>query len=88
MSKFVNLEKIIFMRLKTWVTTLLALAVFSAGLTAAPAGGPRSWQQAMRLYEDGLYEQARILFEAMPDGPLLKEQSKDSSSPVLASRTR
>ena len=70
MSKFVNLEKIIFMRLKTWVTTLIALAVFSAGLSAAPDGSTRSWRQAMRLYDNGLYEQARILFEAMPDGPL------------------
>ena len=97
MSKFVNLEKIIFMRLKTWVTTLLALAVFSAGLTAAPAGGPRSWQQAMRLYEDGLYEQARILFEAMPDGPLtdayevlcaLKMQTEGCSEQLAAYQLR
>ena len=48
MSKFVNLEKIIFMRPKTWVTTLLALAVFSAGLTAAPAGGPVARARAGR----------------------------------------
>lgn len=70
MSKFVNLEKNISMRLKTWVTTLLALTVFTAGLAAAPAAGTRAWRQAVRLYENGLYEQARIRFEAMPDGPL------------------
>ena len=95
MSKFVNLEKNISMRLKTWLTTLLALAVFAAGLAAAPAAGTRSWRQAMRLYENGLYEQARILFAAMPDGPLtdayevlcaLKMQTVDCSDELAAYR--
>ena len=58
------------MRLKTLVTTLLAAALLAAGTEAAPAQDTRTWQQALRLYENGMYEQARILFEAMPDGPL------------------
>ena len=61
------------MRLKSLVTTLLALAVLAAeapAAPAAPAGSPRAWRQAVRLYENGMYEQARLLFEAMPDDPL------------------
>ena len=58
------------MRLKTLLTPLLALVFCAPGLAAAPDGGVRAWEQAMRLYGNGMYEQARICFEAMPDSPL------------------
>ena len=58
------------MRLKTLVTTLLAASLLSPGLGAAPTGNGRTWQQAMRLYGNGMYEQARILFASLPDDPL------------------
>ena len=85
------------MRLKTLVTPLLAVALFAAGLEAAPVRDTRAWQQALRLYDKGLYEQARILFEAMPDGPLadayevlcsLKMQTADSAELLTAYRLR
>ena len=85
------------MRLKTLVTTLLAAALLAAGLEAAPARDTRTWQQALRLYENGMYEQARILFAAMPDGPLtdayevlcsLKMQTDDYPELLTAYRLR
>ena len=85
------------MRLKTLLTTLLALTLGASGLAAAPDGGVRSWEQAMRLYTDGLYEQARIRFEEMPDGPLsdgyevlcaLKMQTADCDDLLAAYRLR
>ena len=85
------------MRLKTLLTTLLALTLCASGLASAPDGGVRSWQQAMRLYTDGLYEQARIRFEEMPDGPLsdgyevlcaLKMQTADCDDLLEAYRLR
>ena len=44
------------MRLKTLLTTLIALACCASALAAAQDGDLRSWEQAMRLYDDGLYE--------------------------------
>ena len=85
------------MRLKTLLTTLLALTLGASGLAAASDGGVRSWEQAMRLYTDGLYEQARIRFEEMPDGPLsdgyevlcaLKMQTADCDDLLAAYRLR
>ena len=85
------------MNLKTLLTTLLALLFCASGLDAAPDGGVRSWEQAMRLYDSGLYEQARIRFEAMPDSPLsdgyevlcaLKMQTDDCDDLFAAYRLR
>ena len=85
------------MRLKSSVTTLLALAVFAVGMAAAPTVSPRTWRQAMRLYENGLYEQARIRFAAMPDDPLsdayevlcaLKMQTETCSEELSAYQLR
>ena len=85
------------MRLKTLLTTLLALACCASAPAAAQDGDLRSWEQAMRLYDDGLYEQARIRFEEMPDGPLsdgyevlcaLKMQTSDSDALLSAYRLR
>ena len=58
------------MSVKTLVTTLLAVTIFSTGLLAQPAGGSRTWRRAVRLYENGMYEQARILFTEMSGDPL------------------
>ena len=44
------------MRLKTLLTPLLALVFCAPGLAAAPDGGVRAWEQAMRLYGNGMYE--------------------------------
>ena len=52
------------MRIKSWVATLMAVTILSAVATAAT--GPRDWRRALRLYENGMYEQARTLFDAMP----------------------
>ena len=85
------------MRLKTLVTTLLAAAILAPGLGAAPSGDGKTWQQAMRLYGNGMYEQARILFASMPDGPLtdayevlcaLKMQTDDYPELLSAYRLR
>ena len=58
------------MSLKSLVTTLLAVTFLSAGMMAGPAGGTRTWRQAVRLYQNGMYAQARPLFESLPDDPL------------------
>ncbi len=50
------------MNLKSWLTTLLAVTILSTGAMA----GPGTWRRALRLYENGMYEQARTLFESMP----------------------
>ena len=85
------------MRLKTLLTTLLAAAILSPGLGAAPSGDGRTWQQAMRLYGNGMYEQARILFASLPDDPLsdayevlcaLKMQTADYPELLSAYRLR
>ena len=85
------------MRLKTLLTPLLALAFCASALAAAPDGGVRAWEQAMRLYGNGLYEQARLRFEEMPDGPLsdgyevlcaLKMQTADCDDLLAAYRLR
>ena len=59
-----------FMSVKSLVTTLLAVTIFSAGLYAGPVGLDRTRRQAVRLYENGLYGQARTLFESLSDDPL------------------
>ena len=85
------------MRLKTLLTTLLAAAILAPGLGAAPSGDGRTWQQAMRLYGNGMYEQARILFASLPDDPLsdayevlcaLKMQTSDYPELLSAYRLR
>ncbi|MCR5351233.1 MAG: tetratricopeptide repeat protein, partial [Bacteroidales bacterium] len=85
------------MRLKTLVTPLLAAALLSAGTSSASATDVRPWQQAMRLFENGVYEQARILFASMPDEPLadayevlcaLKMQTADYPELLMAYRVR
>ena len=72
------------MRLKTLVTTLLAAAILAPGLGAAPSGDGKTWQQAMRLYGNGMYEQARILFASMPDGPLTDAVGRDPGTLRIA----
>ncbi len=52
------------------LAAFLAALVLATGLDAAPDADLRTWQKAIRLYENGMYEQARILFEEMPDDPL------------------
>ena len=56
------------MNLKSWVTTLLAVTILTAGAAASP--GPGTWRRALRLYENGMYEEARALFESMPSDAL------------------
>ena len=58
------------MSVKTLVTTLLAVTIFTAGAVAQPSGQTRTYRQAVRLYENGMYEQARILFSELPGDPL------------------
>ena len=57
------------MSVKSLVTTLLAVTILSAGLTAAP-DGTRTYRQAVRLYENGMYEEAERLFSSLPGDPL------------------
>ena len=81
------------MSLKTRMIPLLAAAFLSLGLRAAPTDDARTWRQAVRLYENGMYEQARLLFGAMDDDPLsdayevlcaLKMQTADSADLLSA----
>ena len=58
------------MSVKTLVTTLLAVTIFTAGAVAQPSGQTRTYRQAVRLYENGMYEQARILFSELSGDPL------------------
>ena len=58
------------MRVKSLVTTLLAVTLLTAGLMAQPSGGTRTYRQALRLYENGMYDQARVLFSGMAGDPL------------------
>ena len=46
------------MSVKSWVTTLLAVTILSTGAMA----GPGTWRRALRLYENGMYEQAQALY--------------------------
>lgn len=57
------------MSVKSLVITLLAATVLSAGLTAAP-DGTRTYRRAVRLYENGMYGQAKELFSALSGDPL------------------
>ena len=52
------------MSVKSWLTSLLAVTMLSAGATAGLGHG--TWRRALRLYENGMYQQAQVLFEAMP----------------------
>ena len=54
------------MRVKSFVTALLAVTLLSTGAAA----GPRTWRQALRLYQNGMYGQARTLFESLPPDAL------------------
>ncbi|MBR5725087.1 MAG: tetratricopeptide repeat protein [Bacteroidales bacterium] len=85
------------MSLKTRMIPLLAATLLSAGLLAAPPDGTKTWREAMRLYENGMYEQARLLFSSMRDDPLsdayevlcaLKMQTADSEELLSAYRLR
>ena len=58
------------MSVKSLVATLLAVTISTAGLTAQPAGSARTYRQAVRLYENGMYDQARILFAELSGDPL------------------
>lgn len=58
------------MNVKTLVATLLAVTICSSSLTAGVPGGTRTYRQAVRLYENGMYEQARALFSSMEGDPL------------------
>ena len=85
------------MRLKTLLTGLLAVSILSSGLPAASAVPVRAFRDAVRLYESGLYDQARRLFEEMPSDPLsdgyvvlcaLKMRSEDYPELLSAYRLR
>ena len=85
------------MSLKTLVTTLLAVTISTAGLMAQNSGGARVFRQAVRLYENGMYGQARALFETLPDDPLsdgyaalcaLKMRTDDGAELLEAYRLR
>ena len=48
----------------------LAALLSASALTAGAPGASRTFRQAMRLYDNGMYEQARALFASLPDDPL------------------
>ena len=58
------------MSVKTLVTTLLSVTIFATGLLAQPAGRSRTFREALRLYDSGMYDQARDLFSEMSGDPL------------------
>ncbi|MCR4824459.1 MAG: tetratricopeptide repeat protein [Bacteroidales bacterium] len=58
------------MKIKILVATLLAVSVCTVSLTAGTPGGNRTYRQAVRLYENGMYEQARALFASLEGDPL------------------
>lgn len=70
MSKFVKLEKIIFMKSHSFAAALLTVTVFCSGLSAAAAPSDGDYREALALYSNGMYERAQSLFGSMPSGPL------------------
>lgn len=58
------------MRVKTVVTTFLAVALISSSLSAVPVRNPENYRRALDLYNNGMYERARMIFETMPGDPL------------------
>ena len=58
------------MSLKSLVTPILAVTILSATLAANPVDGPRTWREAVRFYQNGMYAQARVLFESLGDDPV------------------
>ncbi|MBQ9660618.1 MAG: tetratricopeptide repeat protein [Bacteroidales bacterium] len=57
------------MSLKSLATTLLAVTILSGALSAAPDRA-RTFRQAVHLYDNGMYEQARALFSRLSGDPL------------------
>ena len=85
------------MNVKTLLATLLALTVLSSGPVAGGVAGTPVFRQALRLYDNGMYEQARILFAKMPGDPLsdgyvvlcaLKMQSEGYAEELAAYEAR
>ncbi|MBR5076865.1 MAG: tetratricopeptide repeat protein [Bacteroidales bacterium] len=58
------------MSLKSLVTPILAVTILSATLAANPVDGPRTWREAVRFYQNGMYAQAKVLFESLGDDPV------------------
>ena len=58
------------MRKKTIMTALVAAAIISSSASALPTGGKSAvWRKALDLYQNGMYESARTLFESQTGDP-------------------
>lgn len=70
MSKFVSYEPRINMASKKILTVLLALSLAGSSLQATSDGGRERYLKALELYDNGMYEEARTLFESLPSDAL------------------
>lgn len=57
------------MRIKRIITTVAVAALVATALQAAPDGRSKTYRKALQLYENGMYEEARTLFESVSDDP-------------------
>lgn len=58
------------MRIKIMASAVLALSLVCGGVQASPEWSGKEYRQALELYENGMYERARSLFETMSPDPL------------------
>lgn len=58
------------MRVKSIVTTVVAISLMLSGAVPADAGRHSDYRQALDYYRNGFYERARALFESLPEDPL------------------
>ena len=57
------------MRIRPFLAAVVAVTLAGSVLNAAPDGRSRTYRQALQLYENGMYERARVLFESVSDDP-------------------
>lgn len=70
MSKFVNYEPRIDMAYKKILAVLLAIPLACSSLQAATDSGHEKYLKALELYDNGMYEEARTIFESLPSDAL------------------
>ena len=75
MSKFVNYKyKVLFMRFKFLAAAVLAASLATWTASALPGSFSKTYREAVRLYENGMFDRARVLFEELsskkPEDPM------------------
>ena len=58
------------MRVKALLAVIIAATLTTSAFTASADNRAKTYRQALELYENGMYERARALFETLNDDPL------------------